>query len=140
MKARTVTLVATCLALASAASAPPATTGQDQAVTVTATSRHTGAALAAGPPTGQRACWYEPGPDAAAMLTRQRQARAWYIHTSPSGTWDQHLRQFTNKIGKKGRWWTPAYNAADPQGLPCWTALSGAVWAPAGTTPPGGRP
>ncbi|GAA3832044.1 hypothetical protein GCM10022226_61510 [Sphaerisporangium flaviroseum] len=139
MKALTVTLAATCLALASAAPSSPATTGQDQAAIETATARPADAALAAGPP-GQRACWYEPGPDAAAMLTRQRHTRAWYIHTSPSGTWDQHLRQFTDKIGKKGRWWTPAYNTADPQGLSCWTALSGAVWAPAGTTPPGGRP
>ncbi|WP_248961861.1 hypothetical protein [Sphaerisporangium perillae] len=89
----------------------------------------------------QRPCWYEPGDNADAMLDRQENVRDFWFHTHPNGTeedYERFLKQYKDKVGKDGRWWTPAYNAADPDGLSCWTGLEGAVWVPAGTTPPGG--
>ncbi|GGK65731.1 hypothetical protein Sme01_23990 [Sphaerisporangium melleum] len=89
----------------------------------------------------KRPCWYEPGDNADAMLDRQQDVREYWFHTNPTGTeqdFDKFLKQYKDKVGQDGRWWVPAYNAADPDGLSCWTALEGAVWVPAGGTPPGG--
>ncbi|WP_214408767.1 hypothetical protein [Sphaerisporangium fuscum] len=88
----------------------------------------------------KRPCWYEPGDNAQDMLNRQQQVKDWWVHTNPDGDtdFDKFLEQYKDKVGKDGRWWTPAYNAADPDGLSCWTGLQGAVWVPAGGTPPGG--
>ncbi|RCG27847.1 hypothetical protein DQ384_25305 [Sphaerisporangium album] len=89
----------------------------------------------------KRPCWYEPGDDADAMLKKQQDADVYWRHLNPDASeQDQkkHMEQFQNKVGKDGRWWTPAFNAADPDGLACWSGLQGAVWVPAGGTPPGG--
>jgi enoyl reductase len=89
----------------------------------------------------QRPCWYEPGDNAGDMLRRQEDVRKYWFHTNPDGTaedFDKFLKQYEDKVGEDGRWWTPAYNAADPNGLSCWSGLEGAVWVPAGQTPPGG--
>ncbi|GAA3831208.1 hypothetical protein GCM10022226_60260 [Sphaerisporangium flaviroseum] len=89
----------------------------------------------------QRPCWYEPGDNADQMLERQEDVRTYWFHTNPTGTeedFDAFLKQYKDKVGEDGRWWTPAYNAGDPDGLSCWSGLQGAVWVPAGQTPPGG--
>lgn len=89
----------------------------------------------------QRPCWYEPGDKADDMLKRQEDVRDYWFHTNPDGTtedFDKFLKQYKDKVGEDGRWWTPAYNAADPNGLACWSGLEGAVWVPAGQTPPAG--
>jgi hypothetical protein len=89
----------------------------------------------------KRPCWYEPGDNAGDMLNKQEDVRQYWFHTNPTGTekdFEDFLKQYKDKVGEDGRWWTPAYNASDPDGLSCWTGLQGAVWVPQGTTPPGG--
>ncbi|GII82658.1 hypothetical protein Ssi03_06480 [Sphaerisporangium siamense] len=88
-----------------------------------------------------RPCWYEPGDSADKMLEKQEDVREYWFHLNPTGTerdFDEFLKQYKDKVGENGRWWTPAYNAADPNGLACWSGLQGAVWVPEGGTPPGG--
>ncbi|MEU6997004.1 hypothetical protein [Nonomuraea sp. NPDC046570] len=89
----------------------------------------------------KRPCWYEPGPEAAEMLKTQEDVRAYWFRMNPNGTEEQFqafLKQFKDKVGKPGRWWTPAYNEADPNGTACWSDLDLFVWVPPGTTPPAG--
>lgn len=89
----------------------------------------------------KRPCWYEPGPGADEMLKTQEDVRAYWFRMHPNGTEEQFqkfLAQFKDKIGKPGRWWTPAYNEADPKGRACWGGLDQFVWVPPGTTPPAG--
>lgn len=89
----------------------------------------------------KRPCWYEPGDGADAMLDRQENVREFWFHTHPTGTtedYEKFIKQYKDKVGDNGRWWVPAYNAADPDGLSCWTGLQGAVWVPEGGAPPGG--
>ncbi|MDH2423958.1 hypothetical protein [Sphaerisporangium sp. TRM90804] len=89
----------------------------------------------------QRPCWYEPGDNADQMLERQEDVRQYWFHTNPTGTaedFEKFLKQYEDKVGENGRWWVPAYNAADPDGLSCWSGLQGAVWVPEGGSPPGG--
>ncbi|NUR86249.1 MAG: hypothetical protein HOY71_19380 [Nonomuraea sp.] len=89
----------------------------------------------------QRPCWYEPGPDASGMLKTQQDVRDYWFRMNPNGTEEQFqkfLKQFKDKIGQPGRWWTPAYNDADPKGRACWGGLNPFVWVPPGTTPPAG--
>ncbi|MGV9304794.1 hypothetical protein ACWENQ_29550 [Nonomuraea sp. NPDC004354] len=88
-----------------------------------------------------RPCWYEPGPDASEMFRTQEDVRAYWFRMHPDGTEAQFqafLKQFKDKIGQPGRWWTPAYNEADARGRACWGALDQFVWVPPGTTPPAG--
>ncbi|TKK88335.1 hypothetical protein FDA94_13590 [Herbidospora galbida] len=89
----------------------------------------------------KRPCWYEPGKSAEDMLQSQEQLRSWWFHTNPGGTeedFQKFLEQYKDKVGEDGRWWSPAYNAADPGGMACWSALEGALWVPEGETPAGG--
>ncbi|MEV4161174.1 hypothetical protein [Nonomuraea dietziae] len=89
----------------------------------------------------KRPCWYEPGPDASQMLRTQEEVRAYWFRVNPNGTEEQFqafLKQFKDKIGKPGRWWTPAYNEADARGRACWGGLDQFAWVPPGTTPPAG--
>ncbi|WP_440067577.1 hypothetical protein [Streptosporangium sp. OZ121] len=89
----------------------------------------------------KRPCWYEPGADAAEMLENQEAVREWWFRFTKDATeekFQEFLKQFRDKVGQEGRWWTPAYNGADPDGMACWTALDAFVWAPPGTTPPNG--
>ncbi|MFI6501449.1 hypothetical protein [Nonomuraea typhae] len=89
----------------------------------------------------KRPCWYEPGPDAGEMLKTQEDVRAYWFRTNPNGTeeeFEKFLKQFKDKIGQPGRWWTPAYNEADNRGRACWGGLDPFVWVPPGTTPPSG--
>ncbi|GAA4578897.1 hypothetical protein GCM10023194_03010 [Planotetraspora phitsanulokensis] len=88
-----------------------------------------------------RPCWYEPGKSAEEMLQSQEDVRAMWFHTNPGATEEQYeefLKQYKDKVGQPGRWWSPAYNSADPGGMSCWAGLEGALWVPQGTTPPGG--
>ncbi|WP_066369344.1 hypothetical protein [Herbidospora mongoliensis] len=89
----------------------------------------------------KRPCWYEPGNSAEDMLKTQEELRSWWFHTNPGGTeedFQKFLEQYKDKVGQDGRWWSPAYNAADPGGMACWSNLQGALWVPEGETPPGG--
>ncbi|MFC4057965.1 hypothetical protein ACFOWE_06645 [Planomonospora corallina] len=89
----------------------------------------------------KRPCWYEPGKDASGMLRTQEDLRAWWFRLTPGATeekFQEFLEQFKDKVGQEGRWWTPAYNAADPGGNACWNGLEPFVWVPPGTTPPAG--
>ncbi|MFC7645030.1 hypothetical protein [Streptosporangium lutulentum] len=89
----------------------------------------------------KRPCWYEPGPNAPDMLENQQEVRAWWFRFTPGATeekFQEFLKQFQDKVGEDGRWWGPAYNGADPDGMSCWSALDPFVWVPPGTTPPAG--
>ncbi|WP_240506703.1 hypothetical protein [Thermoactinospora rubra] len=89
----------------------------------------------------KRPCWYEPGPDGASMLRTQESLRAYWFRQYPKGTEEQYqkfLKQFRDKAGSQGRWWTPAYNGSDPRGHACWAGLEPFVWVPPGATPPAG--
>ncbi|GAA1008934.1 hypothetical protein Aple_080490 [Acrocarpospora pleiomorpha] len=89
----------------------------------------------------KRPCWYEPGRSAEDMLKAQEDLRAFWFRTNPGSTeedFQKFLKQFEDKIGEPGRWWSPAYNAADPKGMSCWTALEGAIFVGPGNTPPAG--
>ncbi|WP_214106718.1 hypothetical protein [Acrocarpospora catenulata] len=89
----------------------------------------------------KRPCWYEPGRDAEDMLKTQESIRAYWFATGQGRSeadFQKFLEQFKEKIGVPGRWWSPAYNAADPNGMACWTALQGALWVDQGDTPPAG--
>ncbi|MEU0479280.1 hypothetical protein ABZ260_08880 [Streptosporangium sp. NPDC006013] len=89
----------------------------------------------------KRPCWYEPGNNAADMLSSQQGVRDhWFRYTKnpTEEKYQEFLKQFQDKIGKEGRWWAPAYNGADPDGQSCWSELEPFVWVPPGTTPPAG--
>ncbi|GAA5043571.1 enoyl reductase [Thermocatellispora tengchongensis] len=89
----------------------------------------------------KRPCWYEPGPDAGSMLDTQEDLFARWKQANPDGTeeeFQEFLRQFRERVGQDGRWWVPAYNEDDPDGLSCWGALDPFVWVPPGETPPAG--
>ncbi|QYC38738.1 hypothetical protein Nocox_05555 [Nonomuraea coxensis DSM 45129] len=89
----------------------------------------------------KRPCWYEPGLDAQEMLKTQEDLRAYFFRFSKDATaekFEKFLEQFRERIGQQGRWWGPAYNAADPKGEACFGALDPFVFVPPGTTPPSG--
>ncbi|WP_146607551.1 hypothetical protein [Spongiactinospora gelatinilytica] len=89
----------------------------------------------------KRPCWYEPGPDADQMLKEQEEVRPYFFKLQPNASEDdfkKYIKQFSDQVGKKGRWWRPAYNNKDPKGMACWTALEPFVFVPPGETPPGG--
>ncbi|WP_240197478.1 hypothetical protein [Nonomuraea lactucae] len=84
-------------------------------------------------------CWYEPGPTPEEMLRSQENSADHFARIkADEKSFRAYLEQFKDKIGKPGRWWTPAYNAADPRGTACWTALDLFVFVPPNTTPPQG--
>lgn len=84
-------------------------------------------------------CWYEPGMDAEEMFRfmSDPRANASRIKADEEG-FNAFVKQFKDKVGQPGRWWTPAYNAADPRGAACWAGLELFVFVPPGTTPPSG--
>ncbi|MEW9546994.1 hypothetical protein [Nonomuraea sp. NPDC050783] len=86
-----------------------------------------------------RPCWYEPGPDAETMYRQQHDnpenARRTAIDEKSRTAFE---KQFKDKLGQPGRWWTPAYNQADPNGAACWGDLELFLFVPPATTPPGG--
>ncbi|MFC4015669.1 hypothetical protein ACFOY2_51255 [Nonomuraea purpurea] len=89
----------------------------------------------------KRPCWYEPGPDASEMLKTQEGVRDLWFRFTPNPTeekFQEFLKQFKDKVGQEGRWWGPAYNAADPKGRACWADLDPFVFVPPGNTPPSG--
>ncbi|GAA1673302.1 hypothetical protein GCM10009733_083040 [Nonomuraea maheshkhaliensis] len=89
----------------------------------------------------KRPCWYEPRTNAADMLKTQESLRAyWFRHTKnpTEEKFKEFLKQFQDKIGKEGRWWGPAYDASDPKGEACFSALDPFVFVPPGQTPPSG--
>ncbi|MGW0801859.1 hypothetical protein [Nonomuraea sp. NPDC002799] len=78
---------------------------------------------------------------ASEMLKTQEALRPYFFRFSEDATpegFKAFLQQFKDKIGQEGRWWGPAYNAADPKGHACWAGLEPFVFAPPGTTPPSG--
>ncbi|MEV7012426.1 hypothetical protein [Streptosporangium sp. NPDC051022] len=86
----------------------------------------------------RRPCWYEPGKNAADMLKEQQNSKPTWI---PELEWRRHLdslKQFEEKVGQEGRWWTRGYNAADPNALSCLAGLQPFVFVPPNTTPPSG--
>ncbi len=86
----------------------------------------------------KRPCWYEPGKNAADMLKEQQESKPSWI---PATEWRRHLdslKQFEDKVGKEGRWWTRGYNSADPNALSCLAGLEPYVFVPPNTTPEGG--
>ncbi|MFD0888653.1 hypothetical protein ACFQ08_29305 [Streptosporangium algeriense] len=86
----------------------------------------------------KRPCWYEPGGNAEEMLKKQEGSKPEWI---PETEWRRHLddlKQFKDKVGKEGTWWTRAYNAADPNALSCLAGLEPYVFVPPNTTPPAG--
>jgi hypothetical protein len=86
----------------------------------------------------KRPCWYEPGMNADDMLKTQRESKPSWI---PATEWNRHLeslKQFEAEAGKEGRWWTQAYNEADPDATACLLAMEPYVFVPPGATPPGG--
>ncbi|MEV8637954.1 hypothetical protein AB0395_40520 [Streptosporangium sp. NPDC051023] len=86
----------------------------------------------------KRPCWYEPGKNAADMLKEQQKSKPEWI---PETEWRRHLdslKQFEEKVGQEGRWWTRGYNAADPNALSCLAGLEPYVFVPPNTTPPSG--
>lgn len=89
----------------------------------------------------KRPCWYEPGLDASEMLKTQEGLRDYWFRFTKNPTeekFQQFLKQFKDQVGKDGRWWGPAYNAADPKGEACFAGLDPFVFVPPGTTPPAG--
>lgn len=89
----------------------------------------------------KRPCWYEPDKNATEKLQQQEDLRALWFRYTPNATeekYQEFLKQFKDKAGKEGRWWSPAYNGADPDGVSCWNGLDPFVWVPPGTTPPSG--
>lgn len=86
----------------------------------------------------RRPCWYEPGGNAEDMLKKQEESKPEWM---PATEWNRHLeslKEFKDKVGKEGTWWTRAYNAADPNALSCLAALEPYVFVPPNTTPPAG--
>jgi enoyl reductase len=84
-------------------------------------------------------CWYEPGLDAEKMLEFMSDARAnaSRIQRDEEG-FNAFIKQFKDKVGQPGLWWTPAYDAGDPKGAACWAGLELFVFVPPDTTPPSG--
>jgi hypothetical protein len=87
-----------------------------------------------------RPCWYEPGPSAQEMFDRFRNGRDAANFARIDGErHEQFLERFRSKLKKPGRWWTPAYNEADPNHRACATDLDAfGVFVPPGQTPPSG--
>ncbi|MEU4571926.1 hypothetical protein ACBI99_12115 [Nonomuraea sp. ATR24] len=84
-------------------------------------------------------CWYEPGMNAEEMYAFMKDAEANLsrIKEDEAG-FNAFVKQFKDKVGQPGLWWSPAYNAADPRGAACWAGLELFVFVPPDTTPPSG--
>ncbi|HEX4815572.1 MAG TPA: hypothetical protein VFV66_22740 [Nonomuraea sp.] len=87
-----------------------------------------------------RPCWYEPGPSPQEMLDRFSKGRdAANFGRIALDRFEAFIKQFQDKIGKPGRWWTPAYNEADPHHVACMADLDlFGVFVPPGQTPQNG--
>ncbi|UBU14612.1 hypothetical protein [Nonomuraea gerenzanensis] len=84
-------------------------------------------------------CWYEPGPTPEEMLRQRGEGRdAANRARIDEESHQAFIQQFKDKLGEDGRWWLPALNEADPNGVACWTNLEQFVFVPTGTTPPAG--
>ncbi|WP_246609063.1 hypothetical protein [Nonomuraea rhizosphaerae] len=84
-------------------------------------------------------CWYEPGPDAEEMLRIQTDSKTQFNRVkADEDSFNAFVQQFKDVKGKPGRWWTPAYNKADPNGAACWAGLELFVFVPPNETPPNG--
>ncbi|MDR8408540.1 hypothetical protein MTP10_07300 [Nonomuraea sp. 3-1Str] len=84
-------------------------------------------------------CWYEPGPTPEEMLKQQESSPDHFARIkADEESFLRFLEQFKDKVGKPGRWWTPAYSESDPRGISCWTGLEMFVFVPPNTTPPQG--
>ena len=84
-------------------------------------------------------CWYEPGLDAEKMLAFMADSKTNFSRIKADDeSFNAFIKQFKDKVGQPGLWWTPAYNAADPKGAACWAGLELFVFVPPDTTPPSG--
>ncbi|RJL33558.1 hypothetical protein [Bailinhaonella thermotolerans] len=84
------------------------------------------------------ACWHEPGPDAREYLDqRKRFQKDWLDGATPEerAEWEKRVEEWSGKLDEKGRWWMPAFNAADRASDACRESLT-AVWVPDGQAPP----
>jgi enoyl reductase len=102
----------------------------------------TGSGVKAGKSDGfriKRPCWYEPGLDAEQMLKFQTNSKVQASRIlADEKSFVRFVQQFKDKVGQPGLWWTPAYNAADPQGAACWAGLELFLFVPPNQTPPSG--
>ncbi|MFB4266401.1 hypothetical protein [Nonomuraea sp. GTA35] len=84
-------------------------------------------------------CWYEPGPTPEEMLRQRGEGRdAANRARIDEESHQAFIQQFKDRLGQDGRWWLPALNEADPNGVACWTGLEQFIFVPTGTTPPAG--
>lgn len=87
----------------------------------------------------KRPCWYEPGLDADEMLKFQTNSKTQFARVkADEDSFNKFVQQFKDKKGQPGRWWTPAYDASDPNGATCWAGLELFVFVPPNDTPPSG--
>ncbi|GLW05441.1 hypothetical protein Misp01_05710 [Microtetraspora sp. NBRC 13810] len=88
-------------------------------------------------------CWYEPGPSAEEMLSRQQGgSKTWHMFNRANpdvqADFEEHLSQYEERVGEDGRWWSSAANDADPDAASCYADLPPYVWVPEGETPAAG--
>jgi hypothetical protein len=84
-----------------------------------------------------RPCWYEPGLNAEDMFKFQTNPKDTFNRAKADDiSFGKFTQTFKDKLGKPGRWWTPAYNAADPKGALCWAGLEAFIFVPPNQTPP----
>jgi hypothetical protein len=87
----------------------------------------------------KRPCWYEPGLSADEMLKFQTDSKTQFARVkADEDSFTEFVQQFKDKKGQPGRWWTPAYDASDPNGATCWAGLELFVFVPPNDTPPSG--
>ncbi|MFD1542242.1 hypothetical protein [Nonomuraea guangzhouensis] len=87
----------------------------------------------------KRPCWYEPGLSADEMLKFQTNSKTQFARVkADEDSFNKFVQQFKDKKGQPGRWWTPAYDASDPNGATCWAGLELFIFVPPNDTPPSG--
>ncbi|MEU7832159.1 MULTISPECIES: hypothetical protein [unclassified Nonomuraea] len=87
----------------------------------------------------KRPCWYEPGLSADEMLKFQTDSKTQFARVkADEDSFNKFVQQFKDKKGQPGNWWTPAYDASDPNGATCWAGLELFVFVPPNQTPPSG--
>ncbi|WP_207755919.1 hypothetical protein [Nonomuraea cypriaca] len=84
-------------------------------------------------------CWHEPFMNAEDMLKFQTDPRTHAKRIlADEESFLAHTQQFRDKKDQEGFWWTPNYDAADPEGSACYGELEQFVFVPPNTTPPSG--
>ncbi|MBT2224544.1 hypothetical protein [Nonomuraea sp. NEAU-A123] len=87
----------------------------------------------------KRPCWYEPGLSADEMIKFQTDPKAQFSRIkADESSFKKFIQPFLDKKGQPGNWWTPAYDASDPNGAVCWAGLELFIFVPPNETPPSG--